>query len=111
MRIKPSGSLIEHHTWSPLWDTVKAPNRQLCSIAIRPHPLVVKDTLAKECLPGDIYEADEDEVVRELPELVPEAEEGVYDTDVNYSVTEPIPEVEGDEAVAPVIELMEIRYE
>ena len=97
MRIKPSGSLIGHHTWSPLWDTVKAPNRQLCSIAIRPHPLVVEDTLAKECLPGDTYEAsvarceaDEDEVVRELPELVPEVE---------------------DKVVAPVIELMEIRYE
>jgi hypothetical protein len=84
----------------------------------------VEDTLAKECLPGDTFdlslyeegtqdmlEADEDEVVRELPELVPEAEEGVYDTDVNYSVTEPIPEVEGDAVAAPVIELMEIRYE
>ena len=101
MRIKPSGGLIGHHTWSPLWDTVKALNRELHSIAIRPHPLVVEDKLAKECLPGDtytfddedkgtIFEVDEDEVVRELPELVPEVE---------------------DKVVAPVIELMEIRYE
>ena len=101
MRIKPSGGLIGHHTWSPLWDTVKAWDKKLHSIAIRPHPLVVEDKLAKECLPGDtytfddedkgtIFEVDEDEVVRELPELVPEVE---------------------DKVVAPVIELMEIRYE
>ena len=109
MRIKPSGSLIEHHTWSPLWDAVKAPNRQLCSIAIRPHPLVVKDTLAKEYLPGDTYTFD-DEEVRELPELIPEVgDDAIEDMESIIEALDRNPPK--DKAVAPVIELMEIRYE
>ena len=93
MRIKPCGSTVTHYVWSPLWDTVKALNRELHSIAIRPHVIVdrhIDDIFTLEEAAAAVEEGLEDEVVRELPELVPEVE---------------------DKVVAPVIELMEIQYD